>query len=188
MSAGSAACRDLGLPFHLDGARAWNALRATGEDWTRYGRRFDSVSLCLSKGLGTPAGSVLLGSKAFIAEAHRARKVMGGGMRQVGILAAAGLYALDHHFDRLEEDHRRARAIGEVLESHSAVAEVASVDTNIVIFTLATATSDKVVQGFSQMGIACFAFGPDKVRLVTHLDMTTRDVQEACDRIAQWRA
>ena len=89
LEAGSAACRDLGLPFHLDGARAWNALRATGEDWTRYGRRFDSISLCLSKGLGTPVGSVLLGSRAFIEEAHRSRKVMGGGMRQVGILAAA---------------------------------------------------------------------------------------------------
>ncbi|MED5336424.1 MAG: threonine aldolase family protein, partial [Bacteroidota bacterium] len=99
LEAGSAACRDLGLPFHLDGARAWNALRATGEDWTRYGRRFDSISLCLSKGLGTPVGSVLLGSRAFIEEAHRSRKVMGGGMRQVGILAAAGLHAIEHHFD-----------------------------------------------------------------------------------------
>ena len=97
---GSKACREIGLPFHLDGARAWNALRATGEDWTRYGKRFDSISLCLSKGLGTPVGSVLLGPREFIEEAHRSRKVMGGGMRQAGILAAAGLHAIEHHFDR----------------------------------------------------------------------------------------
>lgn len=187
LSAGSAACRDLGLPFHLDGARAWNALRATGEDWTRYGRRFDSVSLCLSKGLGTPAGSVLLGSKAFIAEAHRARKVMGGGMRQVGILAAAGLYALDHHFDRLEEDHRRARAIGEVLESHSAVAEVASVDTNIVIATLAGGRpASELIEASAQAGILCSAFGPDKVRWVTHLDFGDGDLERVLDFLRRW--
>ena len=185
--------RSRGLAFHLDGARVWNAWIKRGE-WgdaealKRYGRLFDSMSLCLSKGLGCPVGSVLVGSEAFIAEAHRSRKVMGGGMRQAGVLAAAGLHALDHHVARLADDHAHASMLEDTLNRHPDIAHVDAVDTNIVIFTLPTATSDKVVQGFSQMGIACFAFGPDKVRLVTHLDMTTRDVQEACDRIAQWRA
>ena len=187
LEAGSAACRDLGLPFHLDGARAWNALRTTGEDWTQYGRRFDSISLCLSKGLGTPVGSVLLGSRAFIEEAHRSRKVMGGGMRQVGILAAAGLHAIEHHFDRLEEDHRRAAAIGERLEANGAVASVASVETNIVIASLPEGrAAGEMVEHFASHGVLCSAFGPDKVRLVTHLDMTTEGIEEACRRISLW--
>lgn len=187
LEAGSAACRESGLPFHLDGARAWNALRATGEDWTRYGRRFDSISLCLSKGLGTPVGSVLLGTKAFIEEAHRSRKVMGGGMRQVGILAAAGLHAIDHHFDRLEEDHRRAAAIGERLEGHAAVASVAPVETNIVIATLpAGRAASEMVEHFSACGVLCSAFGPDKVRWVTHLDFGEYDLQTVLAAIDSW--
>ncbi len=187
LTAGSEACRSLGLPFHLDGARAWNALRATGEDWTRYGQRFDSISLCLSKGLGTPVGSVLLGTRDFIQEAHRARKVMGGGMRQVGILAAAGLYALDHHFDRLEEDHRRARAIGEVLESHPAVDTVASVDTNIVIATLQGGRpAEDLISASKAAGILCSAFGPDKVRWVTHLDFGDNDLAQVLSFLRAW--
>ena len=187
LEAGSAACREAGLPFHLDGARAWNALRATGEDWTRYGRRFDSISLCLSKGLGTPVGSVLLGTKAFIEEAHRSRKVMGGGMRQVGILAAAGLHAIDHHFDRLEEDHRRAAAIGQRLESHDAVASVAPVETNIVIATLpAGRAASEMVDHFAACGVLCSAFGPDKVRWVTHLDFGEDDLQTVLAAIDSW--
>ena len=187
LEAGSAACREAGLPFHLDGARAWNALRATGEDWTRYGRRFDSISLCLSKGLGTPVGSVLLGTKAFIEEAHRSRKVMGGGMRQVGILAAAGLHAIDHHFDRLEEDHRRATAIGERLESHPAVASVSPVETNIVIATLpAGRAASEMVDHFALNGVLCSAFGPDKVRWVTHLDFGEEDLRTVLAAIDSW--
>ena len=187
LEAGSAACREAGLPFHLDGARAWNALRATGEDWMRYGRRFDSISLCLSKGLGTPVGSVLLGTKAFIEEAHRSRKVMGGGMRQVGILAAAGLHAIDHHFDRLEEDHRRAAAIGERLEGHAAVASVAPVETNIVIAKLpAGRAASEMVEHFSVCGVLCSAFGPDKVRWVTHLDFGEEDLQKVLEAIDSW--
>ncbi|MEC8598399.1 MAG: GntG family PLP-dependent aldolase [Bacteroidota bacterium] len=187
LEAGSAACRDLGLPFHLDGARAWNALRATGEDWTRYGRRFDSISLCLSKGLGTPVGSVLLGSRAFIEEAHRSRKVMGGGMRQVGILAAAGLHAIEHHFDRLEEDHRRAAAIGERLEANGAVASVASVETNIVIASLPEGrAAGEMVEHFASHGVLCSAFGPDKVRWVTHLDFGEADLARVLAAVDTW--
>lgn len=187
LTAGSEACRALGLPFHLDGARAWNALRATGEDWTAYGRRFDSISLCLSKGLGTPVGSVLLGTQAFIAEAHRARKVMGGGMRQVGLLAAAGLYALDHHFDRLEEDHRRARAIGEVMQGHEAVAKVESVDTNIVIATLKDGRpASDLIDASKSAGILCSAFGPDKIRWVTHLDFGEDQLQQVLRFLRSW--
>jgi threonine aldolase len=146
------------------------------------------MSLCLSKGLGCPVGSVLVGSKEFIAEAHRSRKVLGGGMRQAGVLAAAGLYALDHNVARLEQDHRHALLLGEVLEAHADIAGVDPVETNIVIFTLPQENSADVVQAFARMGIACFAFGPDKVRLVTHLDMTSEVIEEACHRIQNWRA
>lgn len=187
LEAGSRACRDMGLPFHLDGARAWNALRATGEDWTRYGRRFDSISLCLSKGMGTPVGSVLLGTKAFIEEAHRSRKVMGGGMRQVGILAAAGLHAVEHHFDRLEDDHLRASAIGSQLEANSAVTAVAPVETNIVIATLPEGRpAQQMVKHFSDRGILCSAFGPNKVRWVTHLDFGDDALENVLEVIETW--
>ena len=186
-------CRARGLKFHLDGARVWNAWVKRGE-WgnpnamANYGGMFDSMSLCLSKGLGCPVGSVLVGSKTFIADAHRSRKVMGGGMRQAGVLAAAALYALDHHVVRLEQDHRHASMLEHALKSHPDVAQVDSVDTNIVIFSLPEATSAKVVDSFAELGIACFAFGPNKVRLVTHLDMVTTEVEEACHRISRWRA
>jgi len=184
---GSKACREIGLPFHLDGARAWNALRATGEDWTRYGKRFDSISLCLSKGLGTPVGSVLLGPREFIEEAHRSRKVMGGGMRQAGILAAAGLHAIEHHFDRLEEDHRRAAAIGRRLEANPAVASVSPVETNIVIATMPEGRpASDLADHFAGRGILCSAFGPDKVRWVTHLDFGEDALEQVLETIDEW--
>jgi len=184
---GSETCRALDLPFHLDGARAWNALRRTGADWTRYGRMFDSISLCLSKGLGTPVGSVLLGSRDFIAEAHRSRKVMGGGMRQVGILAAAGLHAVEHHFDRLQDDHDRAGRIGALLENHGSIADVAPVDTNIVIARLAGGRpAGELVDALARRGILCSAFGPDKVRWVTHLDFGDEDLHQVLEALSDW--
>lgn len=184
---GSEACRDMGLPFHLDGARAWNALRHTGMDWTAYGTIFDSISLCLSKGLGTPAGSVLLGSREFIAEAHRSRKVMGGGMRQVGILAAAGIHAIEHHFDRMEEDHSRASDIGSVLSQHPAIAEVDPVETNIVIARLSGGRpASDLVAAQQDAGILCSAFGPDKVRWVTHLDFNDDDLTRVLSALRDW--
>ena len=188
----SEACRTRGLKFHLDGARVWHAWVKRGE-WGdasalhAYGRMFDSMSLCLSKGLGCPVGSVLVGSQTFIEEAHRSRKVMGGGMRQAGMLAAAGLHALDHHVTRLAQDHIHASKLEAALMAHPDVHHVDPVETNIVIFALHSDTANQVVAAFSEMGIACFAFGPNKVRLVTHLDMTTADVEEACRRIQAWR-
>ena len=188
----STSCRAQGLKFHLDGARVWNAWVKRGE-WDNpaalhaYGRLFDSMSLCLSKGLGCPVGSVLVGSESFIAEAHRSRKAMGGGMRQAGMLAAAGLHALDHHVARLAHDHFHATKLEHVLNQHPDIHHVDAVETNIVIFTLHADHANQVVDAFSEMGIACFAFGPNKVRLVTHLDMTTEDIEEACRRIEHWR-
>ena len=187
LAEGSAACREIGLPYHLDGARAWNALRSTGVDWTTYGRMFDSVSLCLSKGMGTPVGSVLLGSRDFIEEAHRSRKVMGGGMRQVGILAAAGLHALDHHFERLQDDHDRAARMGEVLENHPAIQSLEPVETNIVIAQLKGGRpASDLVEAQQKEGILCSAFGPDKVRWVTHLDFNDADLDRVLAALAAW--
>ena len=188
----SAECRKRGLGFHLDGARVWNAWVERGEwgqsDQLRaYGQLFDSMSLCLSKGLGCPVGSVLVGSKEFIAEAHRSRKVLGGGMRQAGVLAAAGLHALNHHVERLQKDHEHARQLGNTLEAHPDIGNVDPVETNIVIFTLPHENSADVVHQFAEMGIACFAFGPDKIRLVTHLNASSDAIEEACRRIQHWR-
>lgn len=161
--------RSKGLGFHLDGARAFNAIVEMGYDTKEYGRLFDSISICLSKGLGTPAGSVLLGSTDFIREAHRGRKVMGGGMRQVGILAAAGIYALDHHLPKLKEDNDRAKAIGEILAAHPKVSKVYPVQTNIVIFQLHQADgAEQFCASLEKEGIRSMPFGPDKVRFVFH--------------------
>lgn len=184
--------RTRGLAFHLDGARAWNAFVARGQ-WgdpsalKAYGQLFDSISLCLSKGLGCPVGSVLVGPQSFIQEAHRVRKAMGGGMRQGGSLAAAGLHALDHHVARLADDHAHAKQLEATLSAHADVASVDSVETNIVIFSLHGNHANEAVQALAAVGVGCFAFGPDKVRLVTHLDMTSNDVHEACRRIARIR-
>ncbi|NJL14316.1 MAG: aminotransferase class I/II-fold pyridoxal phosphate-dependent enzyme [Microscillaceae bacterium] len=129
----AALCQERGLKMHLDGARIFNALQATGEAATEYGAHFDTISVCLSKGLGCPVGSVLLGRAETIRYAKRIRKALGGGMRQAGFLAAAGLYALAHHIERLAEDHRRARIIGEDLAACAFVEEILPVETNIVI-------------------------------------------------------
>jgi threonine aldolase len=136
-------CRERSIPLHLDGARLFNALVETGETPEQYGRTFDSISICLSKGLGCPVGSLLLGTREMIREARRFRKVMGGGWRQAGFLAAAGIYALDHHVDRLKEDHKRARAIGDIFTTRPEVTEIFPVDTNIVIIRLNEGVSEK---------------------------------------------
>lgn len=129
-------CDSHGLGYHLDGARLWNALVAKNETANQYGKVFDTISVCLSKGLGCPIGSVLVGSKKHMDKAIRVRKIFGGGMRQAGYLAAAGIYALDHHIDRLAEDHQRAKEIAAVLRKMSYVKEVGDVETNIIIFYL----------------------------------------------------
>jgi len=167
----SSLCKDKNLKLHLDGARLFNALVATKEDPKKYGKHFDTISICLSKGLGCPVGSLLVGDKATIKKARRVRKVLGGGMRQAGFLAAAGIYALDHNIKRLEDDHKRAKVIADVLAKLNFVDSVMPVETNIIIFRLANNSfSVDFVDKLKQKGILAVPFGKHDVRLVTHLD------------------
>jgi len=164
-------CRKHGLSYHLDGARLFNALVETDEQTSDYGKLFDSISICLSKGLGAPVGSILLGDKAFIKQARRFRKVFGGAMRQAGYLAAAGIYALDNHVTRLKEDHQRAQILGKTLEALSCVDSVMPVDTNIVIFNVAkTMEASDFVEKMRAKEILMIAIGGKQIRMVTHLD------------------
>lgn len=167
-----AVCENKKLPLHLDGARIFNAIAEAGYTASEVGQVFDSISVCFSKGLGAPVGSVLLGTQAFIKKARRVRKVMGGGMRQAGFLAAAGIYALDHHVERLKEDHSRARELGATLAAMPYVKEVLPVDTNIVIFHLTNLTAAEFEEKLKPYHIKVSAFGKQTVRLVTHLDFT----------------
>lgn len=164
-------CKLNGLKFHLDGARLFNALVAMDEHPLVWGSHFDSISICLSKGLGAPVGSLLLGDKKFINEAHRVRKRLGGGMRQAGYLAAAGDYALENNIDRLAEDHLRAKKIADTLEATNYIHKVFSVETNILIAEL---KPEKPLADFLKTleanDIQAMAFGPQMFRFVTHLD------------------
>jgi len=179
MEALAATCRSKHLKFHLDGARIFNALAESKDEAKKIGPLFDSISVCLSKGLGAPAGSVLLGNKEFIAKARRVRKVFGGGMRQAGFIAAAGIYALDHHVDRLADDHRRAKVLGETLRSLSFIENILPIDTNIIIFQLSTqVNSEALVQKLASHGIKTVSFGKQTIRFVTHLDFTDVMLEE----------
>jgi len=161
------------LAFHLDGARLFNALVAKKESSKQYGQLFDTISICLSKGLGAPIGSILLGSKKDIAKALRIRKLFGGAMRQVGFLAAAGIYALDNHINRLEEDHQKAKEIGAVLESVSYVTKLETIETNIVIFYVDEKIGvAKFIQKMKDKNILLTPMGEGRIRIVTHLDYT----------------
>ena len=172
-------CKEHDLAFHLDGARLFNALVAKKETPKQYGEQFDTISICLSKGLGAPIGSVLLGTKAHIKKALRIRKRFGGAMRQVGYLAAAGIYALDNHVERLAEDHKKAKSIGKVLESLSFVSKVEPIDTNIVIFNLAKGIEEaKFIQTLKENGVLITSMGSGKLRMVTHLDFTNEMLEE----------
>lgn len=168
-----ALCRERGLALHLDGARLFNALVETGETTEAVGDAFDSISICLSKGLGAPVGSLLIGDSDFIRRARRYRKVMGGGMRQAGYLAASGLFALQNNIERLKIDNQRARTLGDLLATLPYVERVAPVQSNIVIFDLVAGfTAADCVARLAAQGIQASAFGPQSVRLVTHLDLT----------------
>ena len=159
------------LNFHLDGARLFNALVAKNESPAQYGALFDTISICLSKGLGAPVGSVLIGSKAHINAALRVRKLFGGGMRQAGYLAAAGIYALDNHVTRLAEDHKRAKLIGEALENCAYIKKVEPIETNIVIFYVNEAIDPtKFISDMEAKGILLVSMGEGKLRIVTHLN------------------
>ncbi|MGB3527441.1 MAG: GntG family PLP-dependent aldolase [Flavobacteriales bacterium] len=165
-------CDRHGLKMHLDGARIFNAMAVDGNSAAQWGAPFDSISICLSKGLGAPVGSLLVGSKAFILQARRVRKRFGGGMRQAGILAAAGLYALDHHLDRLADDHRRAKQVAAILERCPFVEQMMPVETNIVIITLdQRMTVPSFLPKLKERNILAVQFGPQMVRFVTHLDV-----------------
>lgn len=170
-------CKEQGLKLHLDGARIFNALTATGDDAQAYGRLFDGISVCLSKGLGAPVGSVLVASAQTIQQARRLRKVLGGGMRQAGYLAAAGLYALEHHIPRLKTDHEHAQLLGLALSELPFVQAVMPVDTNIVIFELnAAVPAENFVATLAEQGIFCATFGPQMIRFVTHLDVSAEQI------------
>ena len=172
-------CLDLGLSLHLDGARLFNVLVETEDDTQKIGSIFDSISICLSKGLGAPVGSVLLGNKTFIAKARKFRKAMGGGTRQAGYLAAACSYALDNHIDRLKIDNDRAKLLGSTLETCSYVESVLPVKTNIVIFNLkGDLMAADFVNTLRSKGIIASAFGPQKVRFVTHLDIDDKMIHK----------
>ncbi|WP_207507181.1 threonine aldolase family protein [Telluribacter humicola] len=177
-------CDAYNLPLHLDGARLFNALVETGESPAQYGLEFDSISICLSKGLGCPIGSLLLGKTDFIKKARRFRKSMGGGWRQAGYLAAAGIYALDHHVDRLKEDHARARTIGDMFRQKSQVEDIYPIDTNIVIIQLPeTITAEDYVRRLEMLRIRAVPFGKHLVRFVTHLDFTDEHLEEMEKRL-----
>ncbi len=177
-------CTEHGLIFHLDGARLFNALVAKNENPKQYGELFDTISICLSKGLGCPIGSVLLGTKEHIKKALRIRKLFGGAMRQVGYLAAAGIYALDNHIERLTEDHNKAKKIAEVLEASSYIKKVEPVETNIIIFYTANHIDDvDFVNTLKEQGILLSNMGQGKLRMVTHLDFTNKMLNIFIDKI-----
>ena len=166
-------CKANKLAFHMDGARIFNALTETGEDPKDWGKICDSISVCFSKGLGAPVGSVLLGSKDFIAKARRVRKLLGGGMRQGGYLAAAAIYALDNNIKRLKEDHKKAKHIGGLLQGKSFIKSMLPVDTNIIIFTLKDdMPAEQFVNTLKKDDILVSLMGKQAIRMVTHLDFS----------------
>lgn len=170
-------CKENKLPLHLDGARLFNALAENNVPPKEYAAQFDSISICLSKGLGAPVGSVLLGKKDFIHRARRARKVLGGGMRQAGIIAAGGLYAMKNNIERLKIDHQNAKFLGSELEKLDWVEEVLPVQTNIVVARLSKNTSvDDIIEKCAKKDLHFMAFGENTIRMVTHLDVNSDNI------------
>lgn len=177
-------CNKHQLKLHIDGARLFNALVAKNETPKQYGQAFDSISICLSKGLGTPVGSLLIGNKEFIKKARRIRKVFGGGMRQTGYLAAAGLYALQNNVDRLNDDHNNAKKITAALEQRDFVDVVLPVETNIIIFSVKNGMTPKLfIDRMKEQNILMFPISPTQVRIVVHLDITQEMVNKTIEAI-----
>lgn len=176
-------CNIKGLKLHLDGARVFNALVATGDSASGYGKYFDGISVCLSKGLGAPVGSVLLGTKDMIRKARKVRKAFGGGMRQAGFLAAAGIYALDHNVQRLQQDHDHAKALAAALARTGYVKSIIPVETNILIFEVESGAAQKIVDHLKDKGLHCSATSANTIRLVTHLDLNESMIDEAIEII-----
>lgn len=180
--------RERKIRMHLDGARLWNASVATGIPVREYARYFDSVSVCFSKGLGAPVGSMILGNAEFIESARRYRKIFGGGMRQVGILAGAAIFALDHNITRLEEDHRKAKLFGERIGAHKKLSlNMAEIETNMVIVSVEKTgmTQDEILILLKNNGILMTPEGHSSIRAVMHLDVSMESVQQAAERILQ---
>jgi threonine aldolase len=178
------ACLQHNLKLHLDGARLFNALVAKGENCRQYGQVFDTISICLSKGLGAPVGSLLIGPKEFIKKSRRIRKVFGGGMRQAGFLAAAGLYALENQVNRLAEDHAHAMLIAEALQQTDFIGEILPVETNILIFEVkGRLTPQELAAKLKEKGILVIAISPTQVRMVVHLDISASNVEQTIDTI-----
>ncbi|MGY3901710.1 low-specificity L-threonine aldolase [Aeromonas lusitana] len=174
-----------GLQLHLDGARLFNAVVASGESVQAIAAPFDSVSVCLSKGLGAPVGSLLVGSRDFIGRARRLRKMLGGGMRQAGILAQAALFALDQHVTRLADDHRRAKRLAEGLAALPGIElELAEVQTNMVFLRLSKEQSERLLAFMKERGILFSGYG--EMRLVTHLQLTDDDIEEVIDAFTEY--
>lgn len=168
-------CKENNLKLHLDGARIWNALIVSGEDPKKYGELFNTISVCFSKGLGAPVGSALIGSKSEIEKAFRIRKVLGGGMRQAGFLAAAAIYGIDNHWETLAEDHRKAKELRDVLASSSFIEKVEPVETNILIFKLEKSIEEQsFIKKIESLGIRLISMGQGKLRIVTHRDYTQK--------------
>jgi threonine aldolase len=182
-----AAVRELGLKAHLDGARLWNAAVATGKREQELAAGFDSVSVCLSKGLGAPVGSLITGPRDLVHRAHRLRKMLGGGMRQAGILAAAGLYALDHHRARLGEDHQKAARLGELLGNSRGFRLDGPVETNILIADLVDGkpAAAELVTRARDAGVLLNSVGPRRIRLVTHLDVSLGQCEQAASILSR---
>lgn len=175
-------CKEKNLRFHLDGARLFNALIAKNETPKQYGELFDSISICLSKSLGCPVGSVLLGKKDLIKKARRVRKVFGGGMRQAGFLAAAGIYALKNNIERLAEDHAHAKQIAAAIAKKDFVKMVLPVETNIIIFELnENIAAPALVEKLKEKNILGYAISPNRIRLVVHLDISPQMVEKTTD-------
>jgi threonine aldolase len=176
---------DNDLRTHLDGARLFNAVVASGIAADEWSKHFDTVSICFSKGLGAPVGSALAGTKEAIREARRHRKLFGGGMRQAGVIAAAALYALDHHVERLADDHRNARRIGEAVEKIDGLTLRRQVDTNIVFFDVdpALGTANEVCDWLNHAGVWMIALAPQRIRAVTHLGVTDQDIDRAIEAL-----
>jgi threonine aldolase len=181
-------CDEHQLGYHLDGARLWNALVKKNETPLQYGQLFDTISVCLSKGLGCPIGSLLLGTKAHMDKALRIRKIFGGGMRQSGFLAAAAIYALDNHMERLSEDHKKAQEIGNALAAKSFIKKVEPIDTNIIIFEIDESymSSADFVAKLLERDILIIGMGQGKLRMVTHLDYTDTMHEELLAQLAKF--
>ena len=175
-------CVENDLALHLDGARLWNAIIARHEKPKQYGEIFSSISICLSKGLGCPVGSVLIGKRDLIRKARRVRKVLGGGMRQAGIIAAAGIYALQNNIERLKQDHVHAKQIGEAIVKSTLVSSVFPIETNIIIFDT-VAAAQPLVEKLKEKQILCYATAPNRVRFVVHLDITPEMVNKTIEII-----